>query len=108
MKEPPSRGKSLKIYLPHIHYTVMVKARSLAPEKLTDVALTVRETANRSTVYIDKPTKLSHMGLLAHELTHVLQNICRDRHMEFTYECEHMGYLMQLMMGKVLGLSYED
>ena len=40
---------------------------------------------------------------VAHELTHALQHICEVRHMDFLEEREHMAYIMQYAMGRILG-----
>lgn len=41
--------------------------------------------------------------LVAHEVIHVLGEICIDRHITFTNEKEHMGYLMQYILGRIIG-----
>ena len=43
---------------------------------------------------------------VAHEFVHVLQNICKDRYMNFDDEIEHMAYIMQYLMGRAFNLEW--
>lgn len=94
------------IYLPHVHYWVKIRPFTKAPPDIQGAfAYVHRESNNISIVFIkkrcDTPT-------IAHELVHVLQNICRARNIDFATETEHMGYLMGYLMGKVLGYRYKS
>lgn len=98
----------MKIYLPHIHYTVLVKDISLYrgdPERGN--AFCVRVDKNTSEVFIKTPVKVTDFPTLGHELVHVLKNICDDRNMNFLEETEHMGYVMQYLLCQVMGLKYQ-
>ena len=95
----------MKIYLPHIHYTVHVKPfkkRVGVPEIALDY--TERHDNNSCTVFLGKRNM---PGDIAHELVHVLQFICIARNMDFCTETEHMGYIMHFLMGKIMGHSYK-
>lgn len=93
----------MKIYLPHINYTVHVLTLKKGPFENTK-AYTEKGANGRScAVYLPKkPTP----SLVAHELMHVIRYICKDRHMDFLLEEEHLAYTMQYLMGRVLGYEY--
>lgn len=55
-----------------------------------------------SVIYVDRLTP----GVVAHEVTHILQHICAVRHIEFKDETEHMGYLAQYLVGQILGYEW--
>lgn len=95
----------MKIYIPHIHYTVFVKEAKTPPEEISNAkAWVISEDRNSCTLYIEKKPNPCQ---LAHELVHVLQRICLNRNITFTLEQEHMGYLMDFLMGKILGFEYK-
>lgn len=96
----------MKIYLPHIHYTVKVKQRTGYRGNHTAKWLCERTDKDTSTLYIDMPVSQAETPTLAQGLVHVIQNICEDRHMVLSLEKEHMGYLMQYLMNRVLGYEY--
>jgi hypothetical protein len=98
--------KLSKIYLPHIHYTVHVKQMTVPPEGVLHAkAYVLREDENSCTVFLDKKKIVA--GDLAHEIVHVLQFICGDRNINFVLEQEHTAYIMQYLMGKIMGYSWE-
>jgi hypothetical protein len=39
---------------------------------------------------------------VAHELVHVLQELCKQRAIDFNEEGEHMGYIMQWLMETIM------
>lgn len=43
---------------------------------------------------------------VAHELIHVLQELCKQRNIDFKEEGEHMGYIMQWLMEEILDGKY--
>lgn len=45
-------------------------------------------------------------GVVSHEVTHVLQHICDVRSIDFVRETEHMGYLSQYLVGRILGYEW--
>lgn len=93
----------MTIPLPHINYKIRV--RILAPQEKDSKTLAFcrRENKHLSTLYLQRwcspPT-------IAHELVHALQFICTDRLINFDAEQEHMGYIMQYAMGKILNMRY--
>ncbi len=97
----------MKIELPHIGYTVIVKQRKAYPGRDSSFALCERTDLNTSTIYIETPVPRKRDSTLAHELTHVLRNICEDRDMYFQEEREHMAYIMQYLMNRILGYKYK-
>lgn len=95
----------MKIYLAHIHYTVNVRKFKDAPEEVPNALAYVRRLdENSCVVYLSGK---QNPGDVAHELTHVLQNICLARNIEFSLEREHMGYIMHYLMGKILGYQWK-
>ena len=95
----------MKIYLPHIHYTVYVRTFKKAPDSVSSaLAYTENIDNNSCAIYLGKKC---HVGDVAHELIHVLQFICLARNMDFRLEQEHMGYLMQYLMGRLLGTTWK-
>lgn len=95
----------MKIYIHHLHYTVNIKRLKIVPNDIPNAKRYVWKVDNNtSDMYL--PEKNTPTDI-AHELIHVLQNICASRNMEFTEETEHMGYLMQWLMGKILGYEYK-
>lgn len=98
--------KEMKIYLPHINYTVTVKQLKNPPEELLHCqAYAESIDKNNCIVYLDLKKKIN-AGDLAHELVHVLQFICLNRNINFTLEQEHMAYIMHYLMGKILGYTW--
>ena len=101
--------KAMSLYLPHINYTVRVRDMKSLPKphgsQTTVHACIIYEGKHGSTVYL--PTKPAP-PMVAHELTHVLFHICRERHMDFLSEEEHMAYIMQYLMGQILGYKWDN
>lgn len=92
-----------KIKLPHIGYTVFVRPFKENKKVNNGLAYVERTSAHSSTLFTPK----CRNGDLAHELIHVLQNICIDRNIDFTTETEHMGYLMHYLFAKATGTDYD-
>lgn len=94
------------IYLPHINYTVRVRDLRPAPKEIAAAKAWIRRNDRHScTIYL--PKNETSCGV-AHELVHALQYICADRHIDFTAEMEHMAYLMQYLMARILGYSWKN
>lgn len=94
----------MKIELPHLGYTVLIKPRKYhkkSPEWM--VACTERTDEHTSTIFMDPPYE---PGDLAHEITHVLQYLCGDRGIDFVREEEHMAYIMHYLMGRIRKRPY--
>lgn len=102
----------MKIYIPHIHYTLKVKdvskAKSYVKELLkTKVACFHKEDNFNGCIYIKLPIKNFEVPLLAHEVIHCLQHICETRNIDFVDEKEHMAYLMSWILNEILGYRYK-
>jgi hypothetical protein len=94
----------MKIYIPHLNYTITVKEPKNPPKELYNPKAWVHSEGSKGcTMYITKKPLPSD---LAHEVVHVLQFICLNRNIDFTTEQEHMGYLMQYIMGEILGYEW--
>ena len=97
--------KQFTVHLPHLNYTVRFRPFKEPPSGIVRAKAWVkRDDASSCTVY--SPKNGSPPGL-AHELVHVLWFICRDRHMDFADEFEHMAYIMQYLMGQALGYEWK-
>ena len=95
----------MKIYIPHLNYTVYVKTFVTPPPQIANAQAWVKRNDMHSCTFFKKKGK----GIpadIAHELVHVLQFICIDRNIDFCTETEHMGYLMKYIMGKITGYSW--
>lgn len=100
----------MKIYLPHINYTVYVKQINYKrlPDQIRHAkAFVKRDDMYGCTLYIDLKKKTLPADL-AHELVHVLQFICLDRNIDFPVEQEHMGYIMHYLMAEITGYSWDN
>lgn len=97
----------MKIYLPHIHYTIHIKNIKYFREKHDLSALTQNIDRDTSIIWMNLPIKAIDHATLAHEIIHVLQYICNYRRIDFISESEHMGYLMQFVFNKATGFHYE-
>lgn len=94
----------MKIYIPHLNYTIIVKEPKNPPEELYNPKAWVKSESSKScTLFVNKKPNPAD---LAHEVVHVLQFICLHRNIDFKTEQEHMGYLMHYIMGKVLGYEW--
>ncbi len=89
----------MKIYLPHLDYTILTK--SFKRHTGVPNARAYARRIDASTVHLFLPKK-NMPGDLAHEVVHVLQYICNDRDMDFVQEQEHMGYLMHYILGRLM------
>lgn len=100
-----------KVSLPHLAYTVVFKdLSSLKGVEIKGGAYTVEFDEHSSYVFIfdiaETVKKPHNFPLIAHELTHVLQNICKARLMTFGEEKEHTAYIMAYLLNEVLGYSF--
>lgn len=94
----------MRIYLPHLNYTLKVKKFKVCAEMPNALAWVEHTDSNTCTLYLDKKYT---PGDLAHELVHVLQFIALDRNLRFELEQEHFGYMMQYFMGEILGYEWK-
>lgn len=95
--------KAMKIHLPHIAYTVHVKAFKPHLELQNAKAYCQREDQNSCTLFLPKRNSPPD---LAHELMHVIQFIVLDRNLKFELEQEHTAYIMGHLMGTIMGYEY--
>lgn len=97
----------MKIYFPHIAYTVYVKDIKGLKERLPG-ATAQTDCINRSTsiIWLKYPIDRTSPPTIAHEIIHVIRNILLDRNTRLKNENEHMAYIAQHIMGKVLNLVY--
>ena len=95
----------MKIYLQHLNYTVHVHTIKTAPKDIPRAKAYVEKGADGKSCCMYLPKKRS-APTVAHELVHVLQFIAEARGIDMVREWEHMGYLMQFLMCKILGYSY--
>lgn len=95
----------MKVYLPHIHYTVHILTFKKSPKELPVAkAYTVKGADGKScAMYLPKNVK---PGTVVHEVVHVLRYICEDKNMSFLLEEEHMAYIAQYLTNKILGYEY--
>lgn len=97
----PPKKQEKDIYIPHLNYTVRVREAKNAPEGLVNaLAWVISEGQHECTLYLEKGKP--HAGDVAHEIIHILQFICLNRNIDFKLEFEHMGYLMQWLLGQVM------
>lgn len=94
----------MKIVLPHIGYTIRVHKRNKSQNL---AAWCEFSNTHGCDMFIDTPVKSVDVGLLAHEVTHILQHICKVRHIDFSEETEHMGYIMNYIINTILGIEYD-
>ncbi len=93
-----------KIYLPHINHTVHVRNQKPRPDGLPSVAWTEKIDDWNTAIYLPK---ILMPPTVAHELIHVLQYISDAKGIDFVHEQEHFGYLMQYLLGKILGYEWK-
>ena len=103
----------MKVYIPHIHYTVNLVEIKKSKGNIKNF-LSVYENAteridkNTSNIYFNLPIKRRDLSTLAHELVHVLQNICGDRNISFTREEENTAYILHFLMNEFTGYKYDN
>lgn len=95
----------MKVYLPHINYTVHILKFKGTKELPKALAYTKKGADGRScAIYFPKKPA---PGTVAHEVVHVLRYICEAREMSFLLEEEHMAYIAQLLTNTALGYIYK-
>ena len=93
--------KPMKLFLPHIHYTIHIRKMKSVPAELPNAKSYAEELdENNCAIYL---TTKDSPPSIAHEIIHALKYMCIRRDMEFTKESEHMAYIMQYLMCKILG-----
>ncbi len=103
----------MKIFIPHIFYTVYVKdikktkgdAKEFLDRGFTACAEKVDK--NTSNIYIEFPVTPKSHGTVLHEVIHVIGHICQDRDISFINEEEHVAYIAQYIFNRITGYEYE-
>ena len=98
------------INISHLGYKIYVRNIKTPPAEIPHAIAYVENIDNHSSaIYLDfkQLKRLDYFPNIAHEVTHILQNICFSRDMEFTKETEHMGYLMSYILNEILGYKYD-
>lgn len=96
--------QSMKIKLEHIGYTIYIK--NIEKSEHNFFACVEEVDSHSSIMWLPPKIQQKDYSLIAHEVIHVLQNICEARKMNFLIEKEHMAYLMQFILNKITGYSY--
>ncbi len=96
----------MKLYLPHINYTVHVKRMSATRKPFSDALASTHDNDKRScTIYL--PAKAPG-SVITHEIVHALQFIARSRGMDFYGEMEHFGYIAQYLFMRITGGQWDN
>lgn len=101
--------KPKKILIPHIFYEVELKDLSKAPQEIKDhnYFACVQKKRFKSIIWCTLPINEKNIPTLAHEIVHVLQNICFDYSIDFVTEQEHTAYMYQFIFNSLIGYKYE-
>lgn len=96
------------IELPHLNYSIFygVLKKEFTGRHEKSLAITENSNKNSATIlFKKKPTDLE-AGMVAHEIVHALQFMCRRRNIVMEDETEHMGYLMQFIFNEIYNRKY--
>lgn len=102
----------MKIYLPHINYTVTIKDIDKS-SKITKLfknkpfGMAEQVDMNNAILYLPKKIHTYQHTTVGHEIIHVLQYIAEDRNMNFLLEHEHFAYLFSYIFNKILGYEFK-
>lgn len=91
--------------IPHLGFTVKVRRFKRAHPRLPGAVAYYEVTGTYEATLWLKPNETP--GTVAHEVTHCLQYIAERYHMRFHDELEHFAYLMQYLVGSILGYRYD-
>lgn len=103
----------MKIYIPHLHFTVEIIDKKKANEEIREYlknknACRKRVSLLHSQIYINFPIRKNEMSSLGHEIVHVLQDIASVYDIDFIKEEEHFGYLFQYIFNEATGFTFKD
>jgi hypothetical protein len=92
----------MKILIPHLDYFVYVKdiSEGKGQPVWAEAFCQADENSKECTIYLAKNKKIP-VELLAHEVLHAVQFICRRRNINMNDELENVGYLMQYIMHRI-------
>ena len=93
----------MKIYLPHIHYTVILKD---AYHKDMGIQPSC-ERVNFESCILWIPKKHRKATTVAHEAMHACQYIAEARSINMISEQEHMAYIMGYIVAKIMGYEFK-
>lgn len=94
----------IDISIPHLDYVVKVRDIKTRPPELKNCDCYTRKENDRTcTIYLSKNAR---PPVIAHETIHVLQFMCNSLDLDFIQEMEHMGYIMQYIMARILHYDY--
>jgi hypothetical protein len=97
----------MKIYIPHLHYTIKVNFKATKYLNSVGLEACVLYNKNNLVLCLRREPKPIDFPTVAHEVLHLIQYICRDRNINMTEEIEHCGYLMQFILNKILKNKFE-
>lgn len=97
----------MKIYLPHINYTVHVKEHNGEHPSFGHKSYASTEEVDRHNCYIYLPKKAG-ASVICHEVTHALQFIAKARGISFVDELEHFGYMAQYITLKIISAEWDN
>ena len=98
----------MNIYLDYLFIRIEVsfKSRNFLNERGIECAAEYIENGHIKLHFRNKP-KFKDFPSVAHEVIHCLQWIAKDRNIDFTKEEEHFAYMMQFILNRIFGFSYE-
>jgi len=105
------KGKIYIIEVPHLAYQIKYGINTTDPYWMEDRHVKMfAENTNRHTasIFFKKQPKMENVFIVAHEVMHCLQYMCRNRNIDMARESEHMAYLMQYILGHIMGYRKYD
>ena len=95
--------KPQTIPIPHLNFKVRV--RHIHPSEVAagSAAFCRFDHRHQATIYLPKRCA---PPMAAHEIIHALEHICKSRNMAMEHEREHMAYLMQHLLGQIMGMVW--
>lgn len=98
------RVRAQTIRIPHLsNYRVRIRIATDKEIVAGFQGCCVRDGRFSSTIYARRNAS---PFVVAHEIMHVLRNICLDFHMDHDNENEHMAYLMQWLLGTAFNCEW--
>lgn len=92
-----------KIYIPHLDYEVLVKPISGAKD-LPDGSCAFARNVSCGVVELYF-AKMASPPTVTHECVHAVQMICNSKMIDMVSEMEHVAYMVDYLVAKVLGYS---
>lgn len=105
MKKRPlkKQPKTLVIDIPHLGYkiAVIIEPKEFTGRQEGSIMFAENSGKDIASIFFRKKPTPSQAGIVAHEIMHVLQFMCRNRNIAMEVENEHMGYLMQYIFQNI-------